>query len=235
MQSSERVQCCVRCWYRSFALRLAHESHTQAILVLMTWLDVFIVDIQGGMQQCEFRVKRACAFSVWRIWFFCAGNWHISTKRIEFGLVHMQGLDVSRKLILIWTLCSKSRFLGIKTNLEVFGCMFSVAGNTRATKRRNDTCSHGQAPETLPTNSTSWHSDPRDIIMVKCVTYWIFLIWWSLLLSWWYFLTLCARNWTQNKPRSFVKGTLVQLGKGKFLRRAVLQAIVIHHQWFTNN
>ena len=140
MQSSERVQCCVRCvvqvicpmvgaWKRYTSDFGPHD---------MAWRPHYGYS-GGGMQLCEFRVKHACAFSVWRILFFCAGNWRISRKLIEFGLVHMQGMDVSRKTILIWTLCSKSRFLGIKTNcLRFFGCMFSVAGNTQATKRRND-------------------------------------------------------------------------------------------------
>ena len=45
---------------------------------------------------------------------------------------------------------------------------------------------------------------------------------WSLLLSWWYFLTLCARKNLRLVDQGQVKGTLVQ-GKGKFLRRPLGQ------------
>ena len=126
------------------------------------------------MQLCEFRVKHACAFSVWRILFFCAGNWRISRKLIEFGLVHMQGMDVSRKTILIWTLCSKSRFLGIKTNCLRFSVACFLLLETPKPQKGAMILAVMVRHQKHFTNS--WHSDPRDIIMVKCVTYWIFLV-----------------------------------------------------------
>lgn len=203
----------------------------------MTWLDVLIMDIQGvGCSYVNSESSMLAPFLCGLYYFFVLatgafrGNWlnldWCTCKEWMFPESQCWFGPCAANLD-FW----ESKQIAWGFRLHVFCCWKHPSHK----KVQWYLQSWSGTRNTSNKFTNSGHSNPRDIIMVKCVTYWIFLVWWSLLLSWWYFLTLCARNWTQNKPRSFVKGTLVQLGKGKFLRRAVLQTIVIHHQWFTNN